>query len=100
VRLKPICHVEMDCPIAAGRDRPQWVYSVEKLCARVRVKNRSAVESPKFPSFGGTVTHDDLRPQSFSVGRTSCFLQIFGCISIKRKNRLCTEIEFFNRIGQ
>jgi hypothetical protein len=30
----------------------------------------------------------------------SCFPQIFGCISIQVKNRLCTEREFFNRIGR
>jgi hypothetical protein len=73
-------------------------YSVVKLSARVRVKNRSAVESLKFPWFEGTAALDDLRPPSFSVGRVSCFPRIFGCISIKLKNRLCTEMEFFNRI--
>jgi len=87
-------------PEAAARECLHRVYSVEKLSARLRVKNRSAVESLKFPWFEGTAALDDFRPQSFSVGRTSCFPQIFGCISIKPKNRLCTEMEFFNRIGR
>jgi hypothetical protein len=79
---------------------PHLAYSVEKISTRVRRKNRSAVEGQQFPLFEGPVALHDLRPQSFSVGRTSCFLYIFGCISIKRKNLLCTERELFNRIGR
>jgi hypothetical protein len=81
-------------------ERRQAAYSVEKLSARVRLKNRGAVESRKFPGFEGTAALDDLRPQSFSVSRTSRSPQIFGCISIKPEIRLGTESEFFNRIGQ
>jgi hypothetical protein len=73
-------------------------YSVEKLSARVRRKNRSAIETLKFPWFEGTAALDDLRPQSFSVVRMSCFPHVFGCISIKLENHLCTEREFFNGI--
>jgi hypothetical protein len=79
---------------------PLLAYSVEKLSARIRRINRSALESLKFPWFEGTVALDDLRAQSFSVSRTSCFPRIFGCLSIKLKNRVFTEREFFNRIGR
>jgi len=74
-------------------------YSVEKLFARVRPKNRSALESLEFPRFEGTANLDDLRPPSFTVSRTSCFPHVFDCISIKLKNRVRAEREFFNRIG-
>jgi hypothetical protein len=88
-RISSVCPTRSEnWPPRRGRSRPaDYQYWVDG-------------GSRKFPWFEGTRALDDLRPQTFSVSRTSCFPRIFGDISIELKSKPCTEREFFNRIGQ
>jgi hypothetical protein len=98
LRLMPIW--QFDCSGAASADRPEGVYSVEKLRGRILLKNAKALESLIFEGAEGSAISDDISSQSI-VGRQGVRLSlVFSHHLIYLQNPWRAGNWFFNRIGR